>query len=201
MRRSGFTLLELVVASALAALVLSASTALLIRGLTASQRMEGRLQALFALEKATEVLGEELHNAVALSDLRFTGSHEGLSFATAVGPIRLTQVSYKLAPSGSTQWLVRESQPFPSGDQPAETKTLVKQVVHFSVVYAMIKEVEGKSSLQWVESWDEQPSQQAALPRIVKVELEALDSKGRACSVTREFMIPHGILRSLRGES
>ena len=201
MRRTGFTLLELVVASALAALILTASTVLLIRGLTASQRMEGRLQALFALEKATEVLGLELRNAVALSDLRFTGSHQGLSFATAVGSTRLTQVSYKLVPSGSTQWLVQESQPFPSGDQSVQTKTLVKQVVHFSVVYAMIKEVEGKSSLQWVETWDDLASQQATLPKIVKVELEVLDSRGRSCSVTREFMIPHGILRSLPGES
>ena len=201
MRRAGFTLLELVVAAALAALMLSASATLLVRGLTASERMQGRLQALFALEKATETLGHELRNAVALEDLRFTGDKKDLDFATQEGPTRLTKVHYRLAAGDSSQGLIRESQPFPSDDRSLQSKTLATRVVNFAVVYGMIKEVDGKLSVQWVETWNEKPPQPAALPKIVKVELQVLDSKGRPCSVTREFLIPQGVLRTLPDES
>ena len=201
MKRSGFTLLELAISASLAAIMLTASTTLLVRGLIASQRMEARLQTIFALEKSMEGLGRELRNAVALNDLRFTGKGDELTFATAEGPTRLDRIHYKLVASDSAKSLIRESQPFPSGEQPVQGKTLVKQLVRFSVVYAMIKEVEGKPSLQWVQVWEEKPPQQAGLPRVVKVQLESLDSKGRPCSVTREFLIPHGVLRNLSVES
>ena len=201
MKRSGFTLLELAISASLAAIMLTASTTILVRGLVASQRMEARLQTTFALEKSMEGLGRELRNAVASNDLRFTGKGDELTFATAEGPTRLDRIHYKLVASDSAKSLVRESQPFPSGEQPVQGKTLVKQIVRFSVVYAMITELDGKPSVQWIQAWEEKPPQQAGLPRLVKVQLESLDSKGRPCSVTREFLIPHGVLRNLSVES
>ena len=202
MRRAGFTLLELAIAAGLAALMLTASTVLLVRGLVAAQSMEGRLKTTFALEKSMEGLGRELRNAVALNDPRFSGKADDLSFSVADGPTRLTQIRYKFVPSDSAGSLVRDVQVFPlSSDEPVQSKTLVKQVVHFSLVYAMIKEEGGKSSLQWVPTWEDKPPQQAGLPKLVKVQLIALDSRGRPCSVTREFLIPHGVLRNPPDES
>jgi len=163
--------------------------------------MESRLTTTFALERAMENLGQELRNAVPLGDPRFAGKGEEIGFTTSQGPTQLIQIRYRLAPDGSSRSLVRESQPFPPADSSVQLKTLVKQVVRFSLVYAMIKEEGGKSSLQWVQAWEDKAPQQPELPGVVKVQLEALDSKGRPCSVIREFLIPHGVLRNLAVEA
>lgn len=191
----GFTLLELVVASVLAALMGVAGATVLVRGLGASRRAEVALQELFLLEKTAERLGGELRNAVALADTRFSGSEADLSFVSASGPKKLMQIRYRLVPAAAGQALLRETQPMVPDAPPVLSAVLLKQVVTFSVVYGMIEEVNGRPALKWAGRWDNPTTEPASLPELVRVRLETRDLRGRPYSVTREFLIPHGVLK------
>lgn len=196
MKPKGFTLLELMVASALTAVLAGATAVLVSRGLTAAQRTQGAVQQLFLLERTAEKMGRELRNAVPVSDGRFEGTQGTISFLTSEGPTTLTSVRYRFIRSETGNSLVREWQPFPAGDEPLRSATLLTRVVNFSILYGMIKEEGGRRLLQWSEIWSVPPAEPAVLPELVQVRLESQDSKGRPYSVTREFLIPQGVLRS-----
>ena len=192
----GFTLLELVIASALAVVMAAAGATVLVRGLGASRRAEAGLDQLLQLERTAERLGSELRNAVPLADLRFTGSSREISFISASGPKELARIRYRLAPAAAGgEALVREEQPVIPGAPPPRTATLIKQVVIFSLVYGIIQKVGGRPSLTWVERWDNPSTEPASLPELVRVQLETQDLRGRPYSITREILIPQGVLK------
>ena len=201
MRPKGFTLLELAVASALTVLLAGATAALLIRGLNAVGRTEASVQQLFRLERTAEKMGRELRNAVAAADGRFEGSPGEVSFLLSENPTELTFVRYHLVSSGNGKSLLREWGSFPAGDRPLRSAAVLTRVVNFSILYGMIRQEEGKRLLQWSESWSVPPTEEAVLPELVQVRLESEDSKGRPTSVTREFLIPQGVLRSASSAS
>lgn len=198
MRSRGFTLLELVVASALTVLLGGAAAVLAIRGLTAARREEAALGQMFLLEKAAERLGRDLRNAVPAADGRFEGMRQELSFVLSEGPVSLASVRYRLVPSKSGISLIREWRPFPAEGPEPQAATLLTRVVNFSVLYGIIQPVDSRRLLKWSEVWSVPVPEPAALPGVVQVRLESEDSQGRPYSVTREFLIPQGVLRSPR---
>ena len=200
MKLRGFTLLELIVASALTVLLAGAAAVLLIRGMTAARRTEAALQQMFLLERAAEKLGRELRNSVPVADRHFEGAQGAVSFVVSEGPTALISVRYRLLSSEQGNSLIREWQPFPAGEEPPQTATLLTRVMNFSILYGIIKPQGNKQLLTWSESWSVPPTEPARLPELVQVRLDAQDSKGRPYSVTREFLIPQGVLRSPPGE-
>ena len=195
----GFTLLELAVASALTVVLAGATAALLIRGVTAAQRAEAALQQTFLLERAAEKMGRELRNAVPVEERRFVGNPEGVSFVVSEGPTTLTSVRYRLVSSENGASLVKEWQPFPEGRQPPQATTLATRLVNFSVLYGIVQREAGQRRLAWSQAWLVPPTESAALPRLVQVRLESQDSRGRLYSLTREFLIPQGIIKESSG--
>lgn len=200
MRSKGFTLLELIIASALAVLTASAASVLLIRGLTAARRTEAGLQEMFLLERAAERIGRELRGAVPSAEKHFSGMPGEISFLVSEGPTTLASVRYHLIPSGEGKSLIREWQAFPAGEQPPQAAALLKRVVDFSVLYGIIKKEEGRQRLTWSDAWSIPLEGPSELPELVQVRLESRTSKGESYSVTREFLIPQGVLRSIPSE-
>ncbi len=194
----GFTLLELVVASLLAAILAAATAAVMMRGFAASRQADGSLQQLRQLERAADRLADDLHNAVALADQRPQGSPQELQFSVSAGPTDLVWVHYRLSPAGRGSALVREWQPMIPDAPPAQSATLIPEGVDFSVVYGMISTMNGRPSLTWSERWENPLEEPAALPRIVRVRLQSSDPKGRMHSITRELLIPQGVLKEQR---
>ncbi len=193
---SGFTLLELVLAAGMVALVSTAAVVFLGRGLTAWQRGDGRLQQLFEVEKGLEGLGEDLRNSLSLASRPFDGTASALGFARAEDATDLEWVSYQLAGGAGGQTLIRERASFPeeAGEVP-QRKSVLHGLVGFSVEYGALEEAGGQRTLQWVGSWSGS-GQPAQVPRLIRVMVRVDDPKGGIHSVTREFWIPHGVLAS-----
>ncbi len=192
---SGFTLLELAVAAALSAVVLTAAAVVSVRGMTAWRSSDSRLQALSRAEKGLSRLAEELRSAAAPADLPFHGVKEEIGFAKAEDLTRLAEVRYRVIrdAAGSGAW-VREWLPFPKAQETApEVTTLADRVTLFSLEYGAVSDEEGQKVVRWVESWDD-PQGGKAIPKIVRVRLEGTDARGRAFAVTRDLWIPHGTL-------
>ncbi len=194
LRGQGFTLLELMIASALIAVVGLAVVTVFGRGFTAWRRSDARLQELFAVEKGFRTLGKELRNAVVLADGPFEGSKGEMKFFVSEDPVHLARVRYRVLPEGT---LVRESQPFPSGkDAPFQPKNLISKVAAFSIEYGFPKKTDdGRTLIAWQEAWA--VTQQAQLPTIVRVHIAAEDSQGKISIYNREFWIPHEGLQSI----
>ena len=114
---SGFTLLELAVAGALGALLLSAVVVMSARGMAAWRRTDSRLQLLFHLERGLSRMGEDLRNGTVPADVPFHGAKDEMGFAVAEDSTHLAQVRYRLVgdSAGRSSW-VRERMPFPGGD-------------------------------------------------------------------------------------
>ena len=195
----GFTLLELVIASALTVVMGGAVAVLLIRSITTIQQGEESLQQMFLLERTAEKMGRELRNAVPSADSPWTGTQSEISFLLSAGPTVLTSVHYHLVPSEKGQTLVRDWQPFPATEGSPQTAALLRGVVNFSVLYGMIQKQDGRGLLRWSGVWSIPPTEPAVLPEIVQLRLESQDSKGRRYSVTREFLIPQGVLKESSG--
>ena len=192
----GFTLVELLVAAALGVLVLAAAVTLVGRGLTVWQRTDARLQQLFLVEKGLDMLGRELRNGVALADLPFEGSSEGLSFASGIDDSHLSQIRYTLEPAGSFRALVRETQPFPAGDQPPVRKALIPGIRSFSLQYATLKEPSpGEKSFSWSDTWTA-GALGTRMPKLLQLRMETVDARGAARSIVREYRVPHGAFGS-----
>ena len=199
--RRGFTLLELLVAAALAAVVASAVAVLFGRGLAAWQQANGRLERLFGIQKGLNRLGEELRNSVFLesADPPFTGEKNRIQFYLAQAPDRLVKVTYALSREKGTSAWIREQQKYPSSSEEAEpSKRIVMPVSDFSLQYGYLKQEEGAPTLRWEESWD--VSQQKQLPRLVQVRVETKDRRLGIRTVRRVWWIPQGVLGSTPGE-
>lgn len=193
----GFTLLELMVAAALTFIFGGAAAVLLGRGLAAWRQTEANLTYLFLIEKGLGSLGEELRNSVALTDQPFEGGQEGLSFLTAEEPIRLARLSYRLVPSGEEKILIRERQPFPPADAAPQSTTLFSHVVHFSIAYGHRADIDGQSTVRWINAWESSPSE---IPQLVQIQMESKDQQGRLHAFSRRIRIPHGTVRPVPNE-
>ncbi len=199
---NGLTLLELVVAAAIGVSVLIPAAAVGIRGLTAWQRADGRLQQLFRIERELNMLGEDLRNAVAPTDLPFAGSSKGLFFVTAADPSRLLELRCRLQPqTDGTQALVRESRAFPAEeDKPFLVKTLLPRVRSFSIQYGVRVEEEERPTARWSDSWRPPSDQMNSVPMLLQIRMDVQDPHGRMESVVWEYRIPSGVLGSAADE-
>lgn len=192
--RRGFTLLELVVASALVAVMGMAVVALAGRGLTVWQRTDAQLQQTLQMEKALQQLAGDLRNAVAISDQAFVGDTAGLVFFRDEEAGRLVRLNYRLEESGGERILLREEQSYPAAENKAgETKTALDRVRVFSLEYASLEERDGQKALIWVPAWSAS-QQTTAVPELVRITVGCNDPKGGVLSLTREVWIPHGTL-------
>lgn len=188
----GLTLLELLVATALAVFIVTAIAVLTGRSLTAWGRTNDRLQQLFLMEKGLNQLGEDLRNGVAVGSQEkpFVGTKEQLDFFLGQDSTHLVKVVYKLLPKGPTWEWVRESQPMVSAEKGnVQTKTLALQVTAFVVKYGATNP-DRAGRIQWVETWDT-PKQ---LPQLLRVQIQMKEAQGGMGSISREFLIPQGVL-------
>lgn len=197
MNSRGMTLIELMVASSLSAILMVAGVTVIGRGVSASGRAEAALQQIYLSQRALERLSEELRNSVALADYRFSGNSQELFFATAKSAEDISIVRWRLAPEpyGQTA-LVRESQPLVAERlQPFIENVLPKAQIQFQ--YGAIQKVEGLPTLAWFDQWDNPAPQPLQLPQLIRVVLLSEDRKGKSYRFEKDLLLPQGKLKEL----
>jgi general secretion pathway protein J len=185
---AGFTLLELLVALAIAAILVLAQVAPFQRAIDSRDRAEAALERTSAARVTLQRLSEELAGAVPLAGTRFTVADRTfdlpaseLRFATT-GARRLREgpqdpierIAYRLDPPARGERggrLVKEQIPSvaPAGTPPLEAVVL-EDVAAFRV------RVLPRSGQEWIETWQAADgSASESLPQAVEIELALAD--------------------------
>lgn len=192
--RGGFTLLELVVAAALTALMSAAVVALVGRGLTAWQRADARLQQMFRAQKAFQQLAEDLRAAVPVTGRPFLGEESRLGFLRAESAHQLSRVGYRLEEGAGGKILIRERDLYPEKEgRDPETRVLLDRVRRMVLAYPVLEEDGGQKQLAWQPAWHK-PKGPESVPELVRVTMELDDSRGGKLSWTGEVWVPQGSL-------
>ena len=192
--RGGFTLIELVVAAALTALMSTAVVALVGRGLTAWQRADIRLQQMFRAQKAFQQLAEDLRAAVPVAGQPFLGEESRLAFLRAESEHQLARIGYRVEETTGEKILIRERELYPKREgQDPETRVLLDHVRRVALAYPVLEEDGGQKRLAWQPAWTE-PKGSEVVPELVRVTMELDDSKGGKLSWTGEVWVPQGSL-------
>ena len=186
---SGLTLLELLVALAIAAILVLAQVAPFQRAIESRDRAEAALERTSAARVTLQRLSEEIAGAVPLAGARFSVADRTLDlpaselhFATnAARRLRegpqdtIEQVTYRLEPPGRGDRggrLIKEQLPSMAavGTPPAQAVVL-EDVAAFHVRVLPAGDNQG-----WVETWQsDDGGSRDSLPRAVEIELAIAD--------------------------
>ncbi len=179
-RTAGFTLLEVLVASAMASVLMLGLYHCFGTLVESGDRTESRLSALTAGRVFVDRMGVELRCAIKVQsgdEAPFVGDQNGLAFFTTASMVdpsvkaasALTHVAYKLDPGqglaegGGT---VERTRQFFAGSKPISAiagDRVLSGVEEWHVEYLG----QGSGSPQWMDSWD----RKGAIPEAVRIEL------------------------------
>lgn len=213
MRRRGFTLIEVLVTMALAAMLLLLLARVFQAATSTQQRVQNISTDLAALRRTYEVLSRDMHSAVVAPDdsgLQFgTSSTAGtaggiganvLQLASVVGePLLVGRqasdtvlVQYAVADDPRTGkptlWRYETAYPVPNGSQPGTSQDTKQQALLPGVVGANYT-FYSTDQQQWLDSWDGQ----TGLPAAIRVDLALQgkpDSKEPARQESWTFALP-----------
>lgn len=200
--RKGFTLLELVIAAGLTAIMATAVVVVLGRGLTAWKTTDSRLQKIFELKKSISLFEKDLRNAAAFDPIPFEGKAGEWIFTSAQASDRLSAIGYRLAPApdgGSV--LERTVQLLDQEPQPVAVKQLLSGVKEARVQYAAFRGEQEKKNLEWIDAWDS-AVQNKQIPRGIRLAwVVSQGSSGPDISFSEEIWIPQGAWGVIPNES
>jgi prepilin-type N-terminal cleavage/methylation domain-containing protein len=194
--RGGFTLLEMLLALSLFALLSTGLAAALKTGLDAWHRGRGMEERQQRARAILETLALELRNALPAPGRGLTGEESSVSFLTVRRSVdedgsplfRVARVTYRLVdgPEGFEKEL-EKTEDLLDG-RPARTASLsaAPSLVRFLYAYAPEKEGEG---LLWQPRWDAD-----ALPAGIRVTLSLPDPSEGAYVLEKTLDLPAGSL-------
>lgn len=184
---SGFTLVELLIATALGVLVLAAVAAVLAGGLRVWDRASGNPSALQDATLALEWLQRDLHNTTATRQMAFEGAPDSLRFPARIGasgqtsaPPRLVRVVYSVDLGRRT--LERTCVGLLGLENGADSETLLNGIE--SIRFSYLSGPSGGAG-QWVTVWSTPTNQPAA----VNVWLRLTPARG-GLEIHRTIAIP-----------
>jgi general secretion pathway protein J len=187
MRRRGFTLIEVLLAAALSAVLLILAAQVFRTALTARDRLREVSQEQSAVRRAFETISRDMHSATVPPDdsgLQFgltaapAGASNIMQFAAVVGePMLLNRaanetvlVQYSIAPDPRTNrptlWRYETSYPVPDGSTPGasqDTRTTPLLPGVTAATYLFYS----ADQQTWVDSWDGL----TGLPTAIRIDL------------------------------
>lgn len=173
--RNGFTLIEGLVALAMAAMFLMVFSSTLLSVTRAGKEISSHLFRYRYLRPFFLMLEKDLRNMVEVTSVPFQGQEEECAFIT-FREQSLVKVSYRWKGEG----LVREG-------EEEDRKELIPQVKKFRLEYAY-RDLE-KGGVVFLPFWLEDPY--PGLPGAVKVSVEVRDKEG-PLSFSKVILIPQG---------
>ena len=196
--RRGMTLIELLLAATLFALMLIATAALVRSSLQAQNRWGILLEPYQRMERAIGRLEQDLESAQVFFGVPVSGTNEQLEFARvesvaiAEGKIapEWIRVVYRIKPQGDQMALVRDVFLWRAGKEskPMQEDTLLP-VSNGHFAYGALDK---NQKLVWSEGWDEKNK---GIPRLFKFDY-TLSSAGNqsAVALSRVVRNPSGVL-------
>ena len=153
--RSGFTLLELLIALTLFTVVMVIVGSVFGTGIVAWKRGEEEIGLYQDLRLALDRMAVELRNSLSYENTPFEGQRDLLSFVQlhtsrfSSAPPEWVQVTYEMTTNSGTPSLVRRVSPF-SKDK-TEEDVLLSNVSEVQFSYPSL---EKKGEWEWKEKWD-----------------------------------------------
>lgn len=207
--RRGFTLLEVLIAAAIGAVLLLLTSQVFTAAARTRERLFGTATEQSALRRTFETMSRDMHSALVPPDdsgLQFglsTGAggvgSNVLQFAAGVGePIlagraanETVLVQYAIAPDPETGrpalWRYDTAYPVPEGAQPGTSQDTRSQLLLREVTAATYL-FYSAGTQEWKQSWDEEPG----LPAAIRVDLafQGRDGTGEPSQESWVFSLP-----------
>jgi len=193
MKRNAFTLIELIIATVILAVIVVSISSIFSIGIKAWRRgNEGH--ELQKVRIALLKIQKELRNSFFFSKIAFKGASSEITFSLSIpedNTEKIYIITYRMDENKDTgaKNLVREKRLFT--ENPQDEKETIKEPV-FSVRSIAFKYAyklkDGSNGFEWQDSW---PESQQGIPRAVKISFQ-LDSGDEIYNKT--IFIPQGAL-------
>lgn len=195
MRRRGFTLVEVVVAAAIAAVALVGVSVAIGGGLMAWGRAQAMAQLTREGTKTLRLLEGQLLRAIASATDPFTfrGSATGLQFmmTDGVGPVQVSWTATAPSePPGGPGRLIATWQPVESGVSPGSEGAHTMICAGVARVAFAFPVREPPSGYRWVETWG--PPNTAVVPQAVRIQLDLTGGRRGGMRFERVVVLPQG---------
>ncbi len=160
MRRSGFTLIELMLAGALSSLVIGSLYAIALTGFRTWCRTQDQIHVTRRMVQCLERMGGQMRNAVFIPEIPWETKPQRLTFVTVEEGTVPVQVSYERLSRGE---FIETSKILPHGEN--RNHQWLTGVTSFHISYGFFSE-DGKN-VRWKPEWDDDKH----LPCLVQVTL------------------------------
>jgi len=162
MSRRGFTLIEMLVATVVAA-VLTAGVLLVVSGMSRDRALLASTETTASPERIVEVLRRDIANAQAMASSRMGDSllligNGGIDPVTLAGDGRMVRVTYRVVRSGTQSQLLREQRYLDDRTNPRPWRDLVARDVESLIVTSAGRELPVASDVIDGESLRNVPS-------------------------------------------
>lgn len=211
-RRGGFTLVEVLIAIAIVAMVLSAVHAVFFTAIHLRNTTSAVLERTLPREEALEIIQRDLANLVGSTNGQFLGPLQtdnptnalpnqiGPDFYTSNGELdgmtpwgNVQKIDYLLAvPTNGVQGpgrdliraVTRNLLPINPPPQPDEEHTILSGVDNVTFLYY--------DGTQWDPTWDS--VEQTNLPQAIKVQIQMASARGTAPQSALELVVPVDVM-------
>ena len=184
---SGFTLVELVISSAIIALVAITVYAVLAGGIKVWKKAALIQNKGFALRLTVEKMSSELRNTFKFSTIPFEGTEESIAFSALIDN-QVGRISYFL---NEDNILCRQAQAYPEVFKKGENgrrDLLIPEITELKFSYCYLDNASGE--YKWKDKWVKE--EQDTIPQAVKIELKFKNKTGQGEKFTKTVFIPIG---------
>lgn len=191
----GFTLMEVVLSAAIAAILFVAVAVAVGGGLSAWRKAEELSSLTREGTKTLEMMEQGLLRSIASQDFLFEGSGSSIRFVTGgnAGPIQIRWGQETPVLGGRPVWVVASkplSKPDPNVVETPEAKRLFEAVESVEFQFPYVEE--NDDGYGWLSDWRDENQRQVPQAVLVKMNLSI---QGRTrLSMERLVVLPHGRL-------
>lgn len=201
-RAGGFTLLELVVASAIAVVLFVGVAAVVGGGFRAWRKAEEMAEVAREGTRILRVLEDQLKRAIASETFRFEGMATGLQFvmAEADGPVQVRWTTQPSVPTGqgTITCTLQPLVPDPSAPEaPPARPWQFSWIDHLALAFPVA--AQGAAGFMWEPTWSATNADH--VPQAVRVILRLKGARGAVVALERIVTLPHGVVGTVEGSS
>jgi len=198
---AGFTLLEVLLAIGISAVVLTSVYSAFRVGWFSYKRLDSQSQILDSLRSSLNKLEKDLRNTFLFNGAAFKGAENEVSFITLIrvkdkegfSYVEAARAIYKLEGANLMRAYLKNAEVLKQGAEP-KFEPFLSDVSIFKFSYAKIDDSSGEPKLEWSGSFDaeSEPEGSAGIPNAVRIELLLKPQGLPALSLKKSVFLPNG---------